>query len=92
MNIDIRESRLRSMAHELQGQGISVSGGYASRSNVNVAGGAGERQEFLPQLNAADHHYIAAEQKNVLYLQDWQAEHAEDPAVTVSHNSTVSYS
>ncbi|KAI0038329.1 hypothetical protein FA95DRAFT_1232934 [Auriscalpium vulgare] len=75
VNMDVRESRFRSMADELQQIGIDVPG-IPPRP---AESGASPLAEGLP----SDHHHIAVSQKTPIHLRDWRAEHPNDPALAV---------
>ncbi len=73
MNIDAREARMFTIAHELADAGLAIPG-IVSHSD-DVASPLGIPPE--------DHHHIASSEKNYIDLREWQSENPDDPVVEV---------
>ncbi|KAL7281058.1 hypothetical protein ACG7TL_004360 [Trametes sanguinea] len=71
VNLDVRESRMHQMAHELHELGLDIPG---------LAFHPGDTAEPVT-IPPSAHHHIGDTEKNIVNLGEWQAQNADDPAV-----------
>lgn len=82
IKVETIQNRLRDMEHELaRDHGFRICNNIPLMDNAAVTGrqppNAGEA------IKPEEHHKMATNQKDPLYLNFWLAEHAEDPATKV---------
>ena len=79
VNMDVRESRMRLMAHELADNGLHIPGLVSHPQDTATPS----------PMSPKDHHSVAASEKQFFDLREWQRESPHDPAVQVRRSQMM---